>query len=209
MCGICGDINYDFICEDCLKIINKSKIDSMEFYKYNKSFCQRKFYILKYDGVVRDKIVDYKFNDLGYLFKTFQKIILNDKKVCDFIKSYDIIIPVPIHKNRKKERGYNQSSLIIKGAVRKINLKYHTNIIVNDKVLIKKIDTPKQSLLKKAEREKNIKNVYFLNKKAEILNKRILIFDDVYTTGNTVKECTKTLLRANPMCIDVLTLTKD
>ncbi len=209
VCGICGQINDDFICDKCLDIVYQSKINLLEVDKYEKLFYQKKFFFLKYEGIIRKSIIDYKFNDSGYLYKTFQKIILNDKKVCDFIKCYDIIIPIPIHKNRKKERGYNQSYLIIKGIVNELNSKYKTDIITNNSVLRKNIDTPRQSMLNKEEREKNLKNAYCLTKKEDLVDKKILIFDDIYTTGNTVKECTKILLKANPKCVDVLTFTKD
>ena len=66
-----------------------------------------------------------------------------------------------------------------------------------------------QSSLNSFEREKNVIGVYKINKKEEIENKRILLFDDIFTTGNTVNECAKLLKNANAKIIDVFTLAKD
>ncbi len=66
---------------------------------------------LKYENEVREKIIKYKFNENSYLYKTFAKIIIKDKKVYGFLKLYDIIIPVPMNK-LKNLRGYNQAELV-------------------------------------------------------------------------------------------------
>lgn len=64
--------------------------------------------------MIRKIIIDYKFNDKSYLDKTIVNFLLKNKKFFEKLKSYDTIIPVPINKIRKKERGYNQSYLIAK-----------------------------------------------------------------------------------------------
>ena len=66
-----------------------------------------------------------------------------------------------------------------------------------------------QSKLKKEERQKNIQNVYELKNKQILKNKKILLIDDIYTTGSTVNECCKILRQAEPKSIDVLTIAKD
>lgn len=161
-------------------------------------------YLFKYEGVVRQKIIDYKFNDKAYLNETFVKIMLKNEKMCRFLESYDIIIPVPIHKKRKKVRGYNQSEIIAKKLAK--NLKKLE--FVND-CLIKKENTIEQSSLNKWQRIENAKGVYILKNEQKIINKNIIIFDDIYTTGSTVNECARVLKRANANKILVLTLAKD
>ena len=177
----------------------------------NSTYFDKHFYLFKYEGIVRKKIIDYKFNDCAYLYKTFEKILLNDKNVCEFIKSYDIILPVPIHKARKKERGYNQSALIVAKLIRDINFTYKTNVEFNDKILLKIKNTDKQSSLNKKERIINIKDSYCLKEKTlwTITNKKVLLFDDIYTTGSTVNECAKTLKQAKLKKVDVFTFAKD
>ena len=75
--------------------------------------------------------------------------------------------------------------------------------------LIKTKNIIEQSKLYKEEREKNIQGVYKLQNKKLIKNKKILLIDDIYTTGSTVNECSKILKQANPKSIGVLTIAKD
>ena len=136
------------------------------------------------------------------MYKTFAKLILKNEKICRIIKSYDIIVPVPIHKKRKNERGYNQSELIAKEIAKNIKeIKYQNPL--------KKIkNNERQSELKKYQRKQNVKNVYEIQKKQIIQDKRIILFDDIYTTGSTVNECAKILKQNNVREILVLTLAK-
>ena len=143
-----------------------------------------------YDGIIRKKIIKYKFLNAPYLYYFFASVILDDLKLIEYIKKFDIIIPVPIHKKRKKKRGYNQSELIAKVISQKLDIQLQLN------VLYKIRNNLPQSTLNQAERKYNAKNVYILKNKELIENKNILIFDDIYTTGNTVNECSKILKMA-------------
>mgnify|MGYP000330969404 CR=1 FL=1 len=130
---------------------------------------------------------------------------LKNKKICEILKTYDIIIPVPIHNKRRKERGYNQSALIAKEFCKNINeLEY-------EDILIKKKNTIAQSTLNKEERLKNAIDMYKIkeNKQDIIYNKNVLVFDDIYTTGATANECAKAIRGANSNKIGVLTIAKD
>ena len=130
--------------------------------------------------------------------------MLKNKKIYRFIKSYDIIIPVSISKQRFKERGYNQTLLIAKelaSNIEKLELK-------ND-VLFKIKNTAPQSTLNKAERKSNLKGAYAVKNETVIKNKKVLILDDVYTTGSTAKECSKLLKSAGVKHIGVITIAKD
>ena len=120
-----------------------------------------------------------------------------------FVKSYDIIFPVPIHKKRMKERGYNQSELISRELASTLDLEIYTNVLVKVK------NNKPQSILTQKEREENTKNVYKLANSEKIYNKKVLIFDDVYTTGATINACIKEIEKARPSKIGVLTLAKN
>ena len=111
-CGVCNKLNDNFICKDCLKRINVFKI-------YN--FSEEGIWIYRYEGIVRNLIIDYKFKDKSYLCELFANCILSDGEVCKIIRKYDIILPVPLHKKRFKERGYNQSKLISDILAQKLN----------------------------------------------------------------------------------------
>ena len=133
----------------------------------------------------------------------FCDIIINDKSACEFIKSYDIIIPVPIHKKRKKSRGYNQCELIVQKIADK------SNIIVEKDVLVKIKNNISQSTLRREERLSNLYNVYIVKNQQKILNKSVLIFDDIYTTGTTSNECRKVLEQSGAKKVGIFTIAKD
>lgn len=202
VCGICGEISKEDICNKCKVKINKLKRNKKHIY-LTKNFCTH-MYIFDYRDILKEKILQYKFKEATYLYKTFIKIISNDKKICGFLKSCDIMIPVPISKKRKQKRGYNQSEMIAKYIAKNIeNLTYRNDILYKVK------DTLPQSLLNKEKRSQNISNVYCIKNIEQVNNKKILLFDDIFTTGNTVNECAKMLKQAGAKEINVLTLAKD
>ena len=170
----------------------------------------------KYETETLDKIVELKEqNDI------IKKTLKNMKKqeyeifimfyyegrkineICEILKTYDIIIPVPLNKSRKKERGYNQTELIAKEISKNIkNLKY-LNILEKTKNAVP------QSTLNKAQRLKNLENAYKLKKEINIQDQKILIFDDVFTTGTTANECAKIIKTIGNNKISIFTIAKD
>ena len=226
VCGICGKFNEEFLCKKCQKIlISEAKFGIYEI-KNQENFFGKHLYIFKYEGVIRRLILNYKFNEKSYLYKTFVKFLSKNEKFFKILKSYDTIIPVPISSKRFKERGYNQSELIANEIVKEIiemSSKYMINGILNTQknelkktkcecvkdCLIKNKNIIEQSKLNKEQRQKNIQGVYILNNKEKLINKKILLIDDIYTTGSTVNECCKILQEAKPKRIDVFTIAKD
>ena len=201
ICGMCGEINENYICNNCYE--NIKKIKKCVINEYNNRNFSKHLYIFRYEGIIRNKIIEYKFEDKGYLYKMFAKIIVSDKKTCNFIKKYDVIIPVPISKKRKKKRGYNQSELVANELAQKLNQDIWTDII------IKKKDNKPQSELNKLERIKNVEDIYEINKPIEVKNKKVLLLDDIYTTGSTVNEIARKLKQNQTQEIGVITLAKD
>ena len=99
-----------------------------------------------------------------------------------------LIIPVPLHKRRQNWRGFNQSALLGKLLAKKTGLAFAD-------CLIRTKHTKPQMSLKSADRHQNIRGVFALKEGGEIKNKKILLIDDVWTTGSTLKECTSVLKR--------------
>ena len=106
-------------------------------------------------------------------------------------------------KKRYKERGYNQSLLIAREIAKNENVKLRNNVISK----VKNNNT--QSKLNKEERAENVKNVYKITNNKEIIDKNILLIDDIFTTGATLNECSKMLKQASAKKVDVLTIAKD
>ena len=154
-CFWCEKISQNNPCKKCeieLKNFLKVKIDYKNEYKH--------IYLCKYNGKIRKKILDFKFGEKPYLKEGFANLIIKNEKMCLLLSKYDIIIPVPIHKKREKERGYNQSELIVKEIVKK----YPEIELIKD-VLIKEKNVKPQSLLNSYARKQNVIGVYSLNNK--------------------------------------------
>lgn len=204
VCGICDKINKKNLCKKCELKIKKYEINKIEDCRKDKlKYFDYHIKIFRYENIIRDKIIDYKFNEKAYLYKTFEKMILKTKKTYSFLKKYDIILYVPMFKKHKLIRGYNQSELI----ARKISDTLGITLEKNN--LAKVINTKKQSTLTKSERERNVKNAFKLKNPEKIKDKKIILFDDIYTTGSTVNECSKILKKAGAAEIVILTIAVD
>ena len=201
VCGICEKIYENDLCKKCemrLRNISKVKIDN-----YNNKNFKKHLYIFKYEGIIKERLIKFKFGEKAYIYKAFVNFLIKNKKVCRFLKSYDIIISVPIHYNRKVTRGYNQSALVAKELSKKLTIGYE------EKVLFKKVNNKPQSTKNKDDRQKNVIDVYYTKNEQNIYNKKIILLDDIFTTGSTVNECCKILKLAGAKYVDVMTIAKD
>lgn len=197
VCGICDKIGKSYICEKCYKEIEKY------LYHNENNKQDDNFYLLKYESLIRQKMIEYKFNDKPYLHHMFCEIFVKNKNACEFLKNYDIIIPVPMNKKKKRARGYNQTELIAK------ELSKHLNIQTDFKILLKQKNTPMQSSLGRNARIKNVQNVYKVMNKDKIIGKNVLILDDIYTTGATIQVCKKELQLAGAQKVGTIIIAKD
>lgn len=200
-CGICGKIGCKDICIKCEKELKNEAIFGKDSYIGN--YFDTHFYLFKYEGQIRNLLIQYKFNEKAYLYKSFSKFLKKYEKKLFKNEVYDIIVAVPISKNRLKTRGYNQSELLAREIAKNFGLKSEKNIIKKVKNNIA------QSTLSKEEREQNVKNVYEAINKDIIQNKKILLIDDIFTTGATVDECSKILKKNGAEKIDIFTIAKD
>lgn len=204
VCGICGKIAPKGICIKCnVELKKQTEVNILQKEEIEEKNFEELMYIFKYEGQIRQLIIDYKFNEKSYIYKTFVNFLLKNKKIFENIKKYDKIIPVPISKKRYKERGYNQSLLIANEISKQTNLELVNNCLIKTKNIIE------QSKLNKEDRQQNIQGVYSIQNEEIITNKKVLLIDDIYTTGSTVNECSKILQQARPERIGVLVLAKD
>ena len=203
-CLICGKICNRILCKNCKNKLEKHAIFKIEIVKNKNFYFDKQIYIFNYENDIRNLILDYKFHDKSYLYQIFAKIIIKNAKIYGFFKKYDIITSIPIHKKRKKQRGYNQSELISKEIAKNTE-----GIEFQNDILIKIKNTVPQSLLNKAQRQKNVQGAYKVINEEKIKNKKIILFDDIYTTGNTVNECAKILKANGAKEVLVLTVAKD
>lgn len=200
-CVVCGKINKDWLCENCKKRIKRLEkfciIDEKD-----KKF-ERLLYIFKYESLIRKLMLQYKFSGKAYIYNFFANVIIGNEENTELLKKYDMIIPIPMHIKKQKKRGYNQTELIGEKISEKLNIPCYSN-------LFKKIvNTKTQSKLNGKARQKNIKNAFFLENELIVENKNIILFDDIFTTGATVNECSRILKNAGAKEILVMVLAKD
>jgi ComF family protein len=165
---------------------------------------------LIYEQILTRVIHCFKYKGKLQLAKPLAELLLTAFRLFWEPDSIDIILPVPLHIKRFRMRGFNQAYLLVcnwhilagKYPYRPAQLRIERNLLVRTAA------TVPQSALGRAERAVNIKNVFDLNNPAKVKDKRILLVDDVYTTGATVNECTRLLLNCGARHVDVLTLAR-
>ena len=111
------------------------------------------------------------------------------KALENYKEKFDIIVPVPISLNRKMQRKYNQCEVLAEEISKNVDIPCKN-------ILVKIVDNPAQHDIASVYKSENVKNAYKVNSDFEIRGKRILLVDDVCTTGNTLRECAKTLLNS-------------
>ena len=114
----------------------------------------------------------------------------------------DFVVPVPLHAERLKERGFNQTELIFEEFLAKKNIPLK-------KILIRRVATPKLYKYGKEDRQKILKGVFAAIELVDLRGKKILIVDDIFTTGTTVSECAKVLIELGAEKVSVLALASD
>ncbi len=185
------------ICEPCFELI--PFIDGAEimpfavdgkFMDKKLNFCDGIICICSYSGIIRKAVIKYKFNNRPGFSRVFAMLISDKLKKMTACQKFDIIISVPLYKQRENARGYNQSLLISKILSRELGLPEKS------KVLSRIRSTSTQSLLKREDRRSNVSDAFKVNDPNEIYNKAILLIDDIMTTGITLNECSKVLKEA-------------
>nr|WP_287410866.1 ComF family protein [Pseudodesulfovibrio sp.] len=154
----------------------------------------------RYADSLRELIISYKFsNNFGrsHVLSALACTTFRARK----IRMPDIIIPVPLHSRRLLWRGFNQSLELAKA----LGKTFERPILKEG--LVRTRNTPPQTQFGHKERQKNIKNAFAADKKG-IAGQTVLLVDDVYTTGATLRECAQTVKRAGALGVDILVLAR-
>ncbi|AUD05664.1 ComF family protein [Spirosoma pollinicola] len=118
----------------------------------------------------------------------------------NLVNEIDVLIGVPLHKSRFQQRGYNQADWIAEGLSEALNVPMRAD------VLIRKRFNESQTRKNRLERWENVKTVFSVNNADEIKDKKIVLVDDVLTTGATLEACAIELLKAGCKSVGILTL---
>lgn len=150
-------------------------LDAIHLFKYNSK--------IEVGGILGEMMAQYDYDSLN-------------------IGDNSLLIPVPLHPLRLKNRGFNQALILAKHVARKFSLP------LDFATLKRSVDTKPQVNLGRSERLKSIKGAFEVSNEQKIRGEKILLVDDVYTTGSTVKECTRVLIEKGAKEVSVLTLAR-
>lgn len=177
-----------FLCGDC---------------RTSTPYFDRAFSATYYEGVVKEAILQFKFHHKIGLGKALAEVLIAQIPSALKIAEYDLLLPVPLHKTHQRQRGYNQSVILAQQLARH----YGIPLLLHNLLRIRQIKTQSQLRGRQARRD-NVKNAFYLRYPQAIYKQRVILVDDVFTTGTTVNECAKILKQAGACSVLALTLSR-
>ncbi|MEG1448423.1 MAG: ComF family protein [Oscillospiraceae bacterium] len=204
-CAFCEDIsdNGTVICKRCEETFEKmlyrqktkTCINGEKF-----SFAKKVAVVVEYNDFTSTAVLRLKNIGDRETINFFGELLTREYNERFLYDNIDIIIPVPMHKRKLSKKGFNHAQCIASF------LAEQTKIPIRTDVLLKTKNNKTQHFLSEQQRRENILGVYQIENKSEIINKDILIVDDVMTTGSTAAECTKMLLENGAKSVSVLVI---
>lgn len=191
-CAACGfpfefDHGEDALCGDCLR---------------TPPAYERARAVVRYDDASRDLILGFKHADRTFAVPAFSRWMA--RAGAELLEDADLIAPVPLHRLRLLRRRYNQAALLAHGIAKVSGFPVVPDLLVRTR------RTPSQGRLSAARRRRNVRGAFAVKgSRADLLKgRRVLLIDDVLTTGATVSACARALVRAGAKAADVLTLAR-
>ncbi|WP_165823783.1 ComF family protein [Pseudochryseolinea flava] len=148
-------------------------------------------------GRVQELLHTLKYKNQPELGISIGKMYGEKLATSGYVGQWDSIIPVPLHESRFRKRGYNQSSKFAEGLSDKLHLP-----ILED-VLFRKVKTDTQTKKTKLNRWENVRTVFEMNSQGMAPNNRVLLVDDVVTTGATLEACAQTLMESGCSSVSI------
>jgi ComF family protein len=174
------------ICRQC---------ERRQFY-FDRAFC-----VCVFDGVIQDLIHKFKYSNKTMLDKVFAQLIFDFVVNLNIpVLDYDIMLPVPLHPTRLREREYNQCEILA------YQLRKFFPLEISSKDVLRVKNTKSQISLDKLARWENIKGAFKVKNQDKFKNRNVLIVDDLFTTGATASELARVLKESGAEKVSVLTL---
>lgn len=187
-CLECGK-EGKYICEGCLAKVGRGGISKDHIS------------IFRYEGVIRKAIIALKYKFSTEIAKELAKVCV-EKLLANRYSLKAALVPIPLHWYRRNFRGFNQSEEVGKLIAKEMGWKFIPNL------LVKRKPTKSQVELRGADRHKNLRGAFSLNSSFRISDSDFIVFDDVFTTGSTLREAIKTLRLASAQKVWGLTIAK-
>jgi len=210
LCVACGEslmVNEHLLCTDCrfnLPYTNfhlqPDNIVAQQFWgKLKLEGAYTLFYFSK-GGKVQNLMHRFKYNGMKEIGNLLGNIAGAQLAKNEIFKSVDYIIPVPLHKKRLRQRGYNQSACFAEGLAQQLNA------AVEEHNLVRPTATETQTHKSRFERFENMQEVFMVLNQTKLKNKHVLLVDDVITTGSTLEACGAQLLKIEGLKLSVATI---
>src|SRR5579859_3044390 len=139
-------------------------------------------------GIGQRLLHQLKYNNHPEIGIRLGKIFGNELKKFALDKEFDLIVPMPLHPTRQRRRGYNQSTKFAEGVTQAIGVPNFEDVVV------RRLNTPSQTRKNKTERWENVKDAFRIQQPSAIRGRRILLVDDIITTGASIEACGQRLL---------------
>jgi len=210
LCYGCGNHlmrNEKTICTECYILIPRTNYHLKADNPVSKLFWGRcmvekaaAFSYYTRDSRIRKLIHNLKYNGIAEVGKELGRIYARTLESSGFLEGISLIIPVPLHPSKKRQRGFNQSEIISQG------ISDITGIPVEAGLLIRNSVTKTQTRKSRYDRWTNVKDIFTVTDENRISNRHILLVDDVITTGSTLEACASELLKTENVKVSVVAL---
>lgn len=181
-----------YICRECagrMEYFNNC-LNPLNLPRGIETYCDGMICVGRYNESLKNSLKRFKFSGKPSYYRAFGRLLAVKLQNTLQEDMLDIVIPVPLYKGREKQRGYNQAGLIAGYAAGILGKPLLENI------LVKVSDSKSQSMLSRNERMTNVEDLFSVKRPKAVKNKKILLVDDIITTGSTVNQCCKVLKQA-------------
>ena len=155
-----------------------------------------------YEGTLRVVVHQLKYAGRRRAAARLAEALLEDPAVRALVATSDVLVPVPLHPRRLRERGFNQSALLAEEIARR------TGRAVCPDALVRRVDTVPQAGLSAAARRRNVRDAFAVRRRASVAGKTVTLVDDVVTTGATARACARRLAEAGAGEVRLLTIAR-
>jgi ComF family protein len=210
LCVACQEsliANEELLCTNCLYNLpftnfhlNANNIVASQFWGKVPVKAAYALYYFTKGGKVQNMMHQFKYNGMQQIGNLLGTIAGKQLKQNEIFKSADVIIPVPLHKKRLRERGFNQSACFADGLAQKLNATVEIDNLV--RVVATKTQTHKSRFA----RFENMKQVFEVSRPDRLINKHVLLVDDIVTTGSTLEACATELLKVPGLTLSIATI---
>jgi len=207
LCAACREslvVNEHLICTDCrynLPFTNfhllQDNIVARQFWGKVKVEAAYALYYFKKGGKIQNLMHQFKYKGVYEIGNLLGNIAGDQLIKNDIFRTVDLIIPVPLHKSRLKQRGYNQSLCFAGGLAERMNA------VVEDNNLVRRAATATQTKKSRFSRFENMQEVFMVTNPEKLMNRHILLVDDIITTGSTLEACSMELLKVPGLKLSV------